>query len=250
MASALYDHYNVVLGQGFSRVHGLEFSRYRSLFLVNDAFLVLLRKKDHTKEIKDYRPISLIHSFGKLLTKLLANRLAPRLDDLVMKNQCAFIKGRSIHDCFRTVQLTCRLLHRKKVSCVLLKVEIARAFDSVSWPFLLELLEHIGFPRHWRDWISLLLQTSSTKILLNGSTLMAGAKVVWKARVPPRVRFFAWLALQDRCWTAERRQRHGLQETDDCALCDQAVESMEHLMTKCPFVKEVWFMVFNALGWV
>ncbi|WVZ65335.1 hypothetical protein U9M48_014716 [Paspalum notatum var. saurae] len=142
---------------------------YRSLNLVNDAYLVLLKKKDQPKEIKDYRPISLIHSFGKLLTKLLANRLAPRLDGLVMKNQCAFIKGRSIHDCFRAVQLSCRLLHRKKVSCVLLKVDIARAFDSVAWPFLLELLEHLGFPRRWRDWISLLLQASSTKILLNGN---------------------------------------------------------------------------------
>ncbi|WVZ78948.1 hypothetical protein U9M48_026585 [Paspalum notatum var. saurae] len=140
---------------------------YRSLYLVNDAFMVLLRKKDQPEEIKDYWPISLIHSFGKLLTKLLATRLAPRLDDLVMKNQCAFIKGRSVHDCFRTIQLTSGLLYRKKVRCVLLKVDIAHAFDSVSWPFLLEFLEHIGFPRRWRDWISLLLQTSSTKILLN-----------------------------------------------------------------------------------
>ncbi|WVZ65092.1 hypothetical protein U9M48_014513 [Paspalum notatum var. saurae] len=83
-----------------------------------------------------------------------------------------------------------------------------------------------------------------------GSTLLLGAKFVWKARVPPRVRFFAWLALQDRCWTAERRRRHGLQETDDCALCDQAAETIEHLMIKCSFVQEVWFKVFNALGWV
>ncbi|WVZ53294.1 hypothetical protein U9M48_004260 [Paspalum notatum var. saurae] len=83
-----------------------------------------------------------------------------------------------------------------------------------------------------------------------GSTLLAGAKVIWKARVPPRVKFFAWLAIQDRCWTAERRRRHGLQDTDSCALCDQAVESMEHLLTECSFVKEVWFKIFSVLGWV
>ncbi|WVZ68209.1 hypothetical protein U9M48_017172 [Paspalum notatum var. saurae] len=142
---------------------------YRSLYLVNDAYLVLLRKKDQPKEIKDYRPISLIHSFSKLLTKLLAITLAPKLEGLILKNQCAFIKGCSIHDCFRTVQLSCRLLHQKKVSCVLVKVDIARVFDSVSWPFLLELLEHVGFSRRWRDWISTLLQTSSTKILMNGN---------------------------------------------------------------------------------
>ena len=73
--------------------------------------------------------------------------------------------------------------------------------------------------------------------------------MVWKARVPPRVKFFAWLALQDRCWTAERRRRHGLQDSDSCALCDQAVESMDHLLTKCSFSREVWFRCFDVLGW-
>ncbi|WVZ61528.1 hypothetical protein U9M48_011389 [Paspalum notatum var. saurae] len=140
----------------------------RSLFLINDALLVLLRKKPSPKEIKDYRPISLVHSFSKLVTKVLAERLAPKLDGLVLKNQCAFIRRRSIHDCFRAVQLTCRLMHRRKLSCVLLKIDIARAFDSVSWPFLLELLEHRGFSRSWRNWISTVLSTASTRILLNG----------------------------------------------------------------------------------
>jgi hypothetical protein len=51
---------------------------------------------------------------------------------------------------------------------VLLKVEIAKAFDSVAWPFLLEVLEHIGFRRRWRNWMSILLSTASTKVLLNG----------------------------------------------------------------------------------
>jgi len=53
---------------------------FRSLYHLNDAFMVLLKKKDHAQEIRDYRPISLIHSFGKLLTKCMANRLAKVLD--------------------------------------------------------------------------------------------------------------------------------------------------------------------------
>ena len=85
-----------------------------------------------------------------------------------MPNQSAFIKGRCIHDNFQRVQLTCRLMHTKKVNCVLLKIDIARAFDSMSWPFLLEVLEHLGFSRRWREWMSILLPSLSTKILLNG----------------------------------------------------------------------------------
>jgi hypothetical protein len=51
----------------------------RSLHLVNNAFMVLLPKKQDAVAIKDYMPIALIYYVGKLLSKVLANRLAPKL---------------------------------------------------------------------------------------------------------------------------------------------------------------------------
>ena len=140
----------------------------RSFHLLNDAYLVLLAKKEQPEGIGGYRPISLIHSFGKLITKCLANRLAPVLGRLVLPNQSAFIKGRCLHDNVRDVQLACRAIHKGKTPCVLLKIDIAKAFDSVSWPFLLEVLQHLGFGRRWRNWISIVLSSASTRILLNG----------------------------------------------------------------------------------
>lgn len=119
----------------------------RSLHHLNDAYMVLLKKKDSPTEIKDYRPISLIHSFGKLVTKCMARRLAGVLDPLVQHNQSAFIKGRSIHDNFRNVQLTCKVIHSRRAPCVLLKIDFAKTFDTVSWTFLLEILQHMGFGR-------------------------------------------------------------------------------------------------------
>lgn len=118
--------------------------------------------------LRDYRPISLMHSFSKLFAKCLARRLAPRLQQIVAPNQSAFIKDRSIHDNFRAVQLACRWLHSRRFPEVLLEIDIAKAFDSVAWPFLLEVLQHIGFPHRWTNWISILLSTVSTKVLLNG----------------------------------------------------------------------------------
>jgi hypothetical protein len=38
-------------------------------------------------EVKDFRPISLVHSFGRLIAKLLATRLAPRMPELIYANQ-------------------------------------------------------------------------------------------------------------------------------------------------------------------
>jgi hypothetical protein len=119
------------------------------------------------QQTRDFRPISLVHSFTKLVTKILANRLASHMDQLVAKNQSDVIKGRFIQDNFMMVQQTTRLLHAQKQPRILLKLDISKAFHSVSWAFLLEILEHMNFGRVWRDMIAVLLTTSSTQILLN-----------------------------------------------------------------------------------
>jgi hypothetical protein len=115
------------------------------LYLLNSAYITLFPKTAEAFEIKDYWPISLVHSFAKIVTKILANRLAPKLSNLVAANQSAFVEGRCIHDNFLMVQGTARALHRLKLPRVLLKLDITKAFDSVSWPFLLEVLQHLGF---------------------------------------------------------------------------------------------------------
>lgn len=141
----------------------------RSLYLVNQAYMVLLQKKEDAASVGDYRPISLIHSFSKLFTKVLATRLTIYIPALVRENQSAFIRGRLLHDNFKAVQLSAKMLHRMKRSSALLKVDIAKAFDTVNWTFLLDILRHMGFSHRWLNWISLVLSTASTRIIVNGS---------------------------------------------------------------------------------
>jgi hypothetical protein len=53
--------------------------KWMNLDLLNSAYILLLPKKDDACRVKDFRPISLVHSFAKLITKLLTNRLAVTL---------------------------------------------------------------------------------------------------------------------------------------------------------------------------
>jgi hypothetical protein len=114
-------------------------------------FITLIPKKDNADQVKDFRPISLVHSFAKLITKILASRLASRLNDLVSPNQNAFIKGRFIQDNFMLVQQTAKLFHQQRHPCLMIKLDITKAFDSVFWPFLIEVLQNLGFGQIWRD---------------------------------------------------------------------------------------------------
>jgi hypothetical protein len=85
-----------------------------------------------------------------------------------------FLKGHYIQDNFRFVQALAKLLHAWRIPYLPFKADISRAFDSVAWPFLLEILGHIGFSNGWLNWISALLLMASTKILMNG---LSGEKI-------------------------------------------------------------------------
>ena len=65
------------------------------------------------------------------------------------------------------------------------------------------------------------------------------AKILRKVRAPAKCKIFIWLVIHDRCWTAARRKKHGLQDDDTCVLCAQMSETIDHLLTACPFTREV-----------
>jgi hypothetical protein len=80
--------------------------KFRYMRALNSAYITLLPKTKEASHVKDYRPISLVHSFAKLVTKILANRLAGRLQQMVSLSQSTFIKKRFIQDNFVLVQQT------------------------------------------------------------------------------------------------------------------------------------------------
>lgn len=98
---------------------------------------------------------------------MLALRLAPYIDSLISTSQSAFIKKRCIEDNFLYVRNLARAYHRTKTPALLIKLDISKAFDSVSWEYLLELLQHRGFPSRWRDWLALIFASSSSSVVLN-----------------------------------------------------------------------------------
>ena len=76
-----------------------------------------------------------------------------------------------------------------------------------------------------------------------GMTNSAMEQMVWRNWAPPKVKFFAWLAIQDRIWTAERLEKRGWPNCGPCPLCRREVESGTHLFTKCRFTLRLWHLV-------
>ena len=70
-------------------------------------------------------------------------------------------------------------------------------------------------------------------------------QMVWKVWGPPKVKFFAWLALQDRIWTADRLAKRGWPNCVLCPLCKRVQESGSHLFFKCRYTLRLWALVIE-----
>lgn len=67
------------------------------------------------------------------------------------------------------VRSLARRFHSSRTPSLMLKLDISKAFDSVRWDYLLELMHHRGFPPRWRSWVTTLLSTATSKVLMNGA---------------------------------------------------------------------------------
>lgn len=66
---------------------------------LNGCHIVLIPTHDNAVKVSDFRPISLLNTSIKILTKILANRLQLVIPRLIHKSQYGFIRARSIQDC-------------------------------------------------------------------------------------------------------------------------------------------------------
>jgi hypothetical protein len=124
--------WNVIKVDFLQALHKFHDLNDPSFDCLNTTYYLLLPKKEDPLQITDYRPISLIHAFAKLVSKILAKRLQPRMDELVSQCQSPFISGRSIQDNFLYMQNLAKHYHQSKTPSLLLKLDIAKAFDTVS----------------------------------------------------------------------------------------------------------------------
>ncbi|VFQ95756.1 unnamed protein product [Cuscuta campestris] len=157
------------------------FTSGKLLRQINHAMIVLIPKSSHNPTIKDFRPIACLNVLYKVITKILAKRMAPLLPDLIDPAQGAFVPGRSLVDNFLLAQHLIRdyAIKRSTPSC-LIKLDITKAYDTVSWSFLQDVMHGVGLDKGipWHlPFSSFVLSTSlgySTKGLKKVASTITG----------------------------------------------------------------------------
>ncbi|GJZ14187.1 RNA-directed DNA polymerase, eukaryota, reverse transcriptase zinc-binding domain protein [Tanacetum coccineum] len=135
----------------------------------NSSFVILIPKTPNANMVKDYRPISLIGSMYKIISKILTNRLVVVLGDLVNEIQSTFVADKQILDGPFILNELVQWYKKKKKQSIIFKVDFEKAYDSVRWYHLDDIMRKFGFGEKWCMWIQSFLRSSRGSVIVNGS---------------------------------------------------------------------------------
>ena len=129
--------------------------------------LILIHKKGDIKELKNYRPISLLCNIYKVFTKVITNRLQVQLDENQPVEQAGFRSGYSTADHIHTLnQLKEKCSEYQKPLCIAL-VDYEKAFDSVEVPSVMEALDKQGIESRYIELLKTIYKEGYTRTTLH-----------------------------------------------------------------------------------
>ncbi|XP_071715017.1 uncharacterized protein [Rutidosis leptorrhynchoides] len=135
----------------------------------NASFFALIPKVEDPMSLSEFRPISLIGSYYKIIAKILAKRIQKIICKIIGYEQSAFLKKRYILDGILVTNEVVELMKHQKKKCLIFKADFEKAFDSISWDFLFTVMKKMGFGHKWIMWIKSCLSSASISVLVNGS---------------------------------------------------------------------------------
>ena len=135
----------------------------------NASFIALIPKVRDPSTLDQFRPISLVGVIYKIITKVLSSGMKKVMLLIIDESQSAFICDRGLLDSVVMANEVLKDIKRNRKSGVCFKVDFEKAYDSVRWSFLFDMLNRLGFHDKWISWVKGCLVSSSVSVLVNGS---------------------------------------------------------------------------------
>jgi ribonuclease HI len=127
----------------------------------------IYKKKDPT-EISNYRPITLLNTDYKLLTKVLAIQLIDDLEKMIHKDQAGFIPKRSIYNNIRLAQTIIKYTELTNENGAIVALDQEKAYDKIRHDYLWSALERFNVPQTFIQTAKTLYQHAHTRVAING----------------------------------------------------------------------------------
>ena len=126
------------------------------------------KQTEKLKSLKYWRPIFLLCTDYKILTKILANRLKQVLPDIISKEQNCSVLQQTIFNNLLLIRDLIKYQKEKTNKFYLLQVDQENAFNKIDRPFLFKTMEKIGFSKCYIEITETLYKDNISIIINNG----------------------------------------------------------------------------------
>ena len=114
----------------------------------------LIPKKDKDPTfLKNWRPISLLNTDYKIITKCIALRLKRVLPSIIHSDQTGFLKGRYIGENIRLALDVIEYVNDNDLSGMMFLIDFEKAFDKLEWSFIFKTLKQFNFGDDLIKWV-------------------------------------------------------------------------------------------------
>ena len=132
------------------------------------AYITLLHKDGDKKDLKNWRPISLLCTDYKIIAKMIATRITKVLSSVIHEDQTCSVPGRSLHSNLLLTRDLIQYTHQKQIDGYIITVDQEKAFDRVDRDLLFKLIKFLGFGDTILSWIQILYTDVQSSVYLNG----------------------------------------------------------------------------------
>ena len=118
--------------------------------------------------LKNWRPISLLNVCYKIASGSIANRLKNILGSIIDEDQTGFLQDRFIGENTRLIYDVIFYAQKYNIPGLLLLIDFEKAFDSIEWSFIDNVLNFYNFGPDFIKWINTFYKNIESSCLING----------------------------------------------------------------------------------
>ena len=122
----------------------------------------------NASHIEDYRPLTILNTDFKLVTRNIANRLRPWTPDLLQNSQHCGLTGNSVFQAIATTRDAVAYAEVTRTPLCVLSIDFQGAFDNLSHEYLFELLCKYGFSERFRKRMWSIYNNPTSSVQVNG----------------------------------------------------------------------------------
>lgn len=134
----------------------------------SEGWMCPIYKKNDRNEIANYRPITLLNTDYKIMTKAMAMKLTKAAPTLIHKNQVGFVPGRQIKDQTMLVRMMMDYAEATEQNGLIVALDQEKAYNKVAHDYLWKALAAFNIPAEFINTVKSLYRTAETRVVING----------------------------------------------------------------------------------